>query len=219
MECGKLTAKLRDAVPICLMVDGKEVKRYKNIEIPDEIKRLPFVDFKFDVPTNGAITFKIYFAPGVLPEEWPEVRQRQSRRKPVQLPEPTPEQKEAIMAEVEAALMAGLERADAEGQPVHEVAEMIARGVEITAELKENELIITAEESDTMEIRFGYTGEQRKELVKTISEFTDQSPVYQNAPTFAYRIGEYKVDKRGTLTGPNDQALRKWLKDSGFEAE
>jgi len=86
-------------------------------------------------------------------------------------------------------------------------------------ELKENELIITAEESDTMEIRFGYTGEQRKELVKTISEFTDQSPVYQNAPTFAYRIGEYKVDKRGTLTGPNDQALRKWLKDSGFEAE
>ncbi|MBE5799870.1 MAG: hypothetical protein E7321_07975 [Clostridiales bacterium] len=219
MECGKLTAKLRDAVPVCLMVDGKEVKRYKNIEIPDEIKRLPFVDFKFDVPTNGAITFKIYFAPGVLPEEWPEVRQRQSRRKPVQLPEPTPEQKEAIMAEVEAALMAGLERADAEGQPVHEVAEMIARGVEITAELKENELIITAEESDTMEIRFGYTGEQRKELVKTISEFTDQSPVYQNAPTFAYRIGEYKVDKRGTLTGPNDQALRKWLKDSGFEAE
>ena len=25
MECGKLTAKLRDAVPVCLMVDGKEV--------------------------------------------------------------------------------------------------------------------------------------------------------------------------------------------------
>ena len=50
MECGKLTAKLRDAVPICLMVDGKEVKRYKNIEIPEEIKRLPFIDFKFDVP-------------------------------------------------------------------------------------------------------------------------------------------------------------------------
>ena len=36
MECGKLTAKLRDAVPVCLMVDGKEVKRYKNIEIPAE---------------------------------------------------------------------------------------------------------------------------------------------------------------------------------------
>ena len=123
------------------------------------------------------------------------------------------------MAEVEADLIAGLERADAEGQPVHEVAEMMARGAEITAEINGNELIITAEESDTMEIRFGYTGEQRKELVKTIGEFTGQPPVYQNAPTFAYRIGEYKVDKRGTLTGPNDRALRKWLKDSGFEAE
>ena len=123
------------------------------------------------------------------------------------------------MAEVEAALMAGLERADAEGQPVREVAEMIARGAEITAEINGNERIITAEESDTIEIRFGYTGEQRKELVKTIGEFTGQSPVYQNAPTFAYRIGEYKVDKRGTLTGPNDHALRKWLKDSGFKAE
>ena len=99
MECGKLTAKLRDAVPVCFMVDGKEVKRYKNIEIPDEIKRLPFIDFKFDVPTSGAITFKIHFAPGVLPEEWPEARQRQNRRKPFQLPEPTSEQKEAIMAE------------------------------------------------------------------------------------------------------------------------
>lgn len=219
MECGKLTAKLRDAVPVCLMVDGKEVKRYKNIEIPDEIKKLPFIDFKFDVPPNGAITFKIHFAPGVLPEEWPEARQRQSRRKPILLPEPTPEQKEAIMAEVEAALMAGLEQADAEGQPVHEVAEMMAHGAEITAKIKGNELIITAKESETMEICFGYTGEQRKELVKTIGKFTGQPPVYQNAPTFAYRIGEYKVDKRGTLTGPNDRALRKWLKDSGFEVE
>ena len=123
------------------------------------------------------------------------------------------------MAEVEAALIAGLERADAEGQPVHEVAEMMARGSEITAEIKGTELIITAEESDTMEIRFGYTGEQRKELVKTIGEFTGQPPVYQNAPTFAYRIGEYKVDKRGTLTSPNDPSLIQWLKDSGFEAE
>ncbi len=56
MECGKLTAKLRDAVPVCFMVDGKEVKRYKNIEIPDEIKRLPFIDYKLDVPTSSERT-------------------------------------------------------------------------------------------------------------------------------------------------------------------
>ena len=215
----KAYGKITRCSAVCFMVDGKEVKRYKNIEIPDEIKRLPFIDYKLDVPTSGAITFKIHFAPGVLPEVWPEARQRQSRRNPIQLPESTPEQRESIMAEVEAALMAGLERADAEVQPVHEVAEMVAHGAEITAEIKGNELIITAEESDTMEIHFGYTDEQRKELVKTIGEFTGQPPVYQNAPTFAYRIGEYKVDKRGTLTGPNDRALRKWLKDSGFEAK
>ena len=53
MECGKLTAKLRDAVPVCFIVNGMEVKRLKNIDIPDEIKKLPFTAFKFDVPQNG----------------------------------------------------------------------------------------------------------------------------------------------------------------------
>ena len=72
MECGKLTAKLRDAVPVCFMVDGKEVKRYKNIEIPDELKKLPYKAFDFNVPLTGAITFKISFEPGILPEVWPE---------------------------------------------------------------------------------------------------------------------------------------------------
>ena len=53
MECGKLTAKLRDAVPVCFMVGGKEVKRYRNIEIPDEIKKLPYKVFDFNVPLTG----------------------------------------------------------------------------------------------------------------------------------------------------------------------
>ena len=79
MECGKLTAKLRDAVPVCFIVNGMEVKRFKNIEIPDEIKKLPFTAFKFDVPLNGAITFKIMFEAGVLPEVWPEARKRKQR--------------------------------------------------------------------------------------------------------------------------------------------
>ena len=46
MECGKLTAKLRDAVPVCLMVNDHEVKRYKNIEIPEEIKHLEYCGFQ-----------------------------------------------------------------------------------------------------------------------------------------------------------------------------
>ena len=80
MECGKLTAKLRDAVPVCFIENGKEVKRFKNIEIPDEIKRLPYQDFEFSVPVTGAITFKIMFEEGVLPKVWPEARTRKSRK-------------------------------------------------------------------------------------------------------------------------------------------
>ena len=79
MKCGKLTAKLRDAVPVRFYEEGKEIKRYKNIEIPDAIKELEFQDFKFDVPLSGAITFRIFFAPGILPEVWPEPRQRRTR--------------------------------------------------------------------------------------------------------------------------------------------
>ena len=162
MECGKLTAKLRDAVPVCFMVDGKEVKRFKNIEIPDEIKQLPFIDFRFDVPQNGAITFKIMFKAGVLPEVWPEKRQREPRRS------------------------------------------------------QHTTLIPTHTESSTLEIAFNVTGERRKELVNAIGAFYGITPVYQNAPTFAYRIGDYTVSKIGTLTGPNDMALHNRLSEEGF---
>lgn len=79
MEMGKLTAKLRDAVPVCFLVEGKEIKRYRNVEIPDEIKKLEYQDFKFDVPLNGTITFKIMFEPGVLPETFPQTRERRTR--------------------------------------------------------------------------------------------------------------------------------------------
>lgn len=81
MECGKLTAKSRDAVPVCFMVNDHEVKRYKNIEIPEEIKHLEYCGFRFDVPENGAITFKIWFNEGILPEFWPAERVKLRRSK------------------------------------------------------------------------------------------------------------------------------------------
>ena len=126
MECGKLTAKLRDAVPVCFMVDGKEVKRYKNIEIPDEIKKLPYKAFDFNVPLTGAITFKISFEPGILPEVWPEKRQRKSRA--------AKEAKAEILANVTDALQHALEQAEADGQPVQDVAEAAINGAEVRAE-------------------------------------------------------------------------------------
>lgn len=81
MKCGKLTAKLRDAVPVIFIEGEQEVRRYKNIEIPDEIKQIEFTSFKFDVPEDGPITFKIYFEPDTLPEVWPENRARRHRIK------------------------------------------------------------------------------------------------------------------------------------------
>jgi len=91
MKCGKLTAKLRDAVPVCFIEEGKEIKRVKNIEMPDAIKELEYKGFKFDVPMSGAITFKIYFEPGALPETWPEPRQRKTRTKKDEIAAPAGE--------------------------------------------------------------------------------------------------------------------------------
>ena len=79
MKTGKITAKLRDAVPVCLMVNGEEVKRYKNIELPDELKEVEMTDFHFNVHLDGKITFEIHYEEGVLPEIFPEARTRVSR--------------------------------------------------------------------------------------------------------------------------------------------
>ena len=79
MKTGKITAKLRDAVPVCLMVNGEEVKRYKNIELPDELKEVEMTDFHFNVHMDGKITFEIHYEEGVLPEVFPEARTRVSR--------------------------------------------------------------------------------------------------------------------------------------------
>ena len=113
MEMGKLTAKLRDAVPVCFLVEGKEIKRYKNIEIPDDLKKLEYLDFKFDVPLSGAITFKIMFEPGVLPEEFPQARERKSRQ-----PIPQGIEPQGIVAtEAEPQAEVAVEAAPQEAQP------------------------------------------------------------------------------------------------------
>lgn len=206
MECGKLTAKLRDAVPVCFVVNGMEVKRLKNIEIPDEIKKLPFTAFKFDVPQNGAITFKIMFEAGVLPDEWPEPRQRKQRS------------------------------SKAAGQPLNiapETAAMLAASVRLggyadaatvaaleAGNVTEAEDAVEAIEEPVPEkIAYNITGERRKELVAVIANYTGEKAIYQNAPSFAYHIGTFAVDKNGTLTGPIDHSLIRWLEDEGFTTE
>ena len=57
------------------------------------------------------------------------------------------------------------------------------------------------------------------EVVAAVSAYTGTPAVYQNAPTLAYVIGEYSVDKEGTLTGPANEALITALQAKGFMAE
>lgn len=120
MKCGKLTAKLRDAVQVRFYENGREVKRYKNIKIPDAIKELEFTGFKFDVPDNGPITFKVFFKPGTLPETWPEARQRKTRTPKAADPEPMAEEipRESVEATEDTAPEASAD--DTEDEPLPE---------------------------------------------------------------------------------------------------
>ena len=228
MECGKLTAKLRDAVPVCFIENGKEVKRFKNIEIPDEIKKLPYQDFEFSVPVTGAITFKIMFEEGVLPKVWPEARTRKSRTSKAADPEPMPEEPAQDAVE---ALSDALAQAQEEGQPVDEIAEAAADGAEITTEIIEaedgsHEIIITAEDDpddellpETMEIHYDVPGSARKALASAIGEIIGTCPSYQAAPSFAYIIGEYTLDRNGVLTGPRNPQLLLTLDQDGYRTK
>lgn len=216
MECGKLTAKLRDAVPVCLMVNGREIGRYRNIEIPDSIKKLPFTDFKFDVPVVGAITFKITFAAGVLPDPMPEPRGRNSRKSVTEEPADVPQAISSTLADV-------MPEAREDDQSVNLITGATHNDDHITEEVAEtsegDHEGITVGEPAIMEIAYHVTGERRKELVKAISQFTGMTATFQNAPTFAYVIGDYAVDKGGILTGGNNAALVEFLAEQGFIAD
>lgn len=78
MECGKLTAKLRDMVTVRFFEGENELHRYHNIELPEEIKALTFKGYEFCAPLTGAITFKIWLEEN--PIEWPEPRARKTRK-------------------------------------------------------------------------------------------------------------------------------------------
>jgi hypothetical protein len=58
-----------------------------------------------------------------------------------------------------------------------------------------------------MTIQYNMTGKDRKKLVEAISRQLNTDAEYLNAPTFAYSIGDYSVDKNGTLTGNDNRTL------------
>ena len=69
-----------------------------------------------------------------------------------------------------------------------------------------------------MNIRYNAKGKDRKQLVALISAHTGRISRYEGAPTMDYTIGtDYRVDREGTLTGPDDRALVDALSAQGFQ--
>lgn len=226
MKTGRITAKLRDAVPVCLMVEGREVKRYKNIELPDSIKEVELLDFHFNVPVDGKITFEIHYASGVLPETFPEPRAKVTRAEKAA----TKAQKKAMQEESadtqtseETALAiipeeppimqaAAPEEPTAEPETAEDTAEQAAENPEPTEEAEANQ------EASTMEINYNVTGPRRKELATAVGDFIGTAPVYQKAPTYAFAIGSYIIDRNGKLSGERNEELTEALAAQGFTA-
>lgn len=206
MKCGKLTAKLRDAVQVRFYENGREIKRYKNIEIPDAIKELEYTGFKFDVPDNGPITFKIFFRPGTLPETWPEARQRKTR---------TPKDAEVMPDTTQAITETPQEPAEpmAEDYP-QEPMEPSEDTIPAAEDNPEGEPL-----PERMEVHYNVEGSARKGLAHAIGEHTGTYPAYRAAPTFAYTIGEYTLDRRNVLTGPYNAHLLDCLAADGYETK
>lgn len=58
-----------------------------------------------------------------------------------------------------------------------------------------------------MRIQYPITGTKRKELVAVLELELNTISKYLGAPSFAYEIGEYRVEKDGTLNGPDNPGL------------
>ena len=76
-----------------------------------------------------------------------------------------------------------------------------------------------------MTIKYNVTGAKRKELVLTIASWLGCEAKYKGAPSFAYEVDYFTIDKDGTLIF-DDRAdsevierLLEMLYDNGFEAE
>lgn len=70
-----------------------------------------------------------------------------------------------------------------------------------------------------MTLNYNLKGAERKKLVLAISQHLDAPLNYLGAPTFAYEVGGYTIDKDGTVTGALTQALQSALAEQGFLAE
>lgn len=76
-----------------------------------------------------------------------------------------------------------------------------------------------------MEIKINTHGNERKRLVKTIAEWLGEDIKYCGAPTFAYTVGSFTVEKDGTLrfdSGKDSDVVERLLEhlyDEGFDID
>ncbi|MEI7539440.1 MAG: hypothetical protein WCJ36_01565 [Candidatus Saccharibacteria bacterium] len=77
----------------------------------------------------------------------------------------------------------------------------------------------------TVDVKYNVTGSERKALVGAISEILGREIIYKGAPTFAYTVSDYLIDKNGTLSCPDDnnreevKRLLEALKQRGYTSE
>jgi len=176
---------LRDAVPVEFYEGGDEKARYKNIDIPDSLKELETTDFRFVTPESGKISFRLFFAPGILPAEFPPAREKMTRA----------EKAAAKAVRIETVAVAAIE-AETSSEATVEPAEDAAPTIP--------------------EYRFNVTGERRKELAAALGSIIGWAPVYKGAPSFAYAVGNYIIDKSGTITGELSEETLAALAEQGF---
>jgi len=80
-------------------------------------------------------------------------------------------------------------------------------------------------EQNTFEVRYNITGDERERLVRAMGDILEAEPKYLGAPSFAYEIDYFTVDKDGTVVFDNRsdsveiENLIERLRELGFEAE
>lgn len=70
-----------------------------------------------------------------------------------------------------------------------------------------------------MKLNYNLTEAERKKLVLAISGELNAPLNYLGAPTFAYKVGGYHIDKNGMVTGKDNLDLEDALHRQGFDAD
>lgn len=73
-----------------------------------------------------------------------------------------------------------------------------------------------------MELKYDVASSRRKQMAVAIGKILETDLVYKRAPSYAFKVGDYTIDRYGTLTGPDTpetQHLVQALTLAGFEAQ